>query len=47
VQTMINKDNFKKIISKVTDLKFLISLFQEILFLLFKLVYGNKPLFTI
>lgn len=47
MQNALNKENFKELLSKLVDLKLIISLIQEVLYLLFNLFYGNKPLFVI
>lgn len=47
MQNALNKENFKDLMSKLVDLKLIISLIQEVLYLLFNLFYGNKPLFII
>ena len=47
MQNALNKENFKDLMSKLVDLKLIISLIQEVLYLLFNLFYGNKPLFVI
>ena len=47
INDIFSKENFKKILSKVKDLRFFLTLIQEVLYLLFNLIYGNKPLFTI
>lgn len=47
MQNVLNKENFKDFLSKLVDIKLIISLIQEILYLLFNLLYGNKPLFMV
>jgi len=47
MQNALNKENFKDLLSKLVDLKLIISLIQEVLYLLFNLFYGNKPLFVV
>jgi len=47
MQNVLNKENFKDFLSKLVDIKLIISLIQEMLYLLFNLLYGNKPLFMV
>lgn len=44
MRTIISKHSMKKAFSKVKEVKVVFSLVQELLYLLFILFYGSKPL---
>jgi len=44
MKKLLNKQTFKNVLDKLKTLKFLVVLLQEMLYLIFNLVYGFKPL---
>lgn len=44
MKNLLTKTNFKKAFNKLKELKILIVLFQELLYFIFKLIYGSKPI---
>jgi hypothetical protein len=47
MRTLVSKQSFKKVISKVREVKLIATVIQEVLYVLFNLIYGTKPLFVV
>jgi hypothetical protein len=47
MRTLVTKESFKKTIFKVKEIKIMVTVLQEILYVLFNLFYGAKPLFMV